>query len=353
MSRISARTSVIAILLLITMLLPSALVGAAGERTGSGNTFTLQSDWGSTSPLLAKNGKHVNGKHSNGHGKDKGKGHGKKDDNDKPGKPGKGPKGGHGNQKVAPIASNAVAVSCNTDEQAANSTCTFTATGPNGPSKIKVLYVPEAVVCNAVIETTGSGAAVDDDPAFASRKNKPDLSIMLTGTVTTGGSATYWVEAGKRLVPVKGQGLVCSDAAKAAAPVSPTPDTSADQSTAVPTVAATATPAAAVGAIEIRARACATAMTDPDVDWFRLCPDGAAGLQFHLAPVEGTGTGVTAITDQDGTVTFGNLQPGTYKLNLVDLDWCHAESDSVDADGNLVVAADGTVTVWIFTCAGS
>ena len=62
------------------------------------------------------------------------------------------------------------------------------------------------------------------------------------------------------------------------------------------------------------------------------------GVQFGLGwlailPV------VTGATDGDGILRFTRLQPGTYDLQEVDATWCHAESDSVDARGQVVVAA--------------
>ena len=49
---------------------------------------------------------------------------------------------------------------------------------------------------------------------------------------------------------------------------------------------------------------------------------------------------------------FTRLQPGTYDLQEVDATWCHAESDSVDAQGQ-VVAAGERASVWIFNCVGA
>jgi hypothetical protein len=40
-------------------------------------------------------------------------------------------------------------------------------------------------------------------------------------------------------------------------------------------------------------------------------------------------------------------------LQEVDATWCHAESDSVDAQGQVVVAAGERASVWIFNCVGA
>jgi hypothetical protein len=346
----SPKLVLLSIVLALGLLVPAG-VGATGGSTAAGPTVqSAQLDWSGSSTLTAKKGKPGKGEH--------GKGKGKKDKAEKKRGPkgnhgkGKGRKDKHGNPNVAPIASNAVSVSCAADGAGVDTVCTFVATGPKGPSKIKVLYVPEAVACSAVIDTSGSGATIDGTPAFASRKNKPDLTITLAGSVSVGGSATYWVEAGKQLVPVAGPGLICEQATPV--PATATPSLQTPSTNAEPTQAASPSPSpdptVATGTIEIRALACSAPMTDPKPDWFRSCPDAADGLQFRLMPVDSGASGLTAITGDDGTVTFDNLAPGTYKLNLVDVDWCHAESNSVDANGNLVVDGETAVTVWVFTC---
>jgi len=40
-------------------------------------------------------------------------------------------------------------------------------------------------------------------------------------------------------------------------------------------------------------------------------------------------------------------------LQEVDATWCHAESDSVNAQGQVVVAAGERASVWIFNCVGA
>ncbi len=38
--------------------------------------------------------------------------------------------------------------------------------------------------------------------------------------------------------------------------------------------------------------------------------------------------------------------------DAIDGDWCHAESDNVDEQGNVVVLAAEVSTVWVFHCGG-
>jgi hypothetical protein len=53
------------------------------------------------------------------------------------------------------------------------------------------------------------------------------------------------------------------------------------------------------------------------------------------------------ITNDDGLLRFSQLRPGTYQLKEVGANWCHAESDNVDAPGNLLVHAGQRTNVWI------
>jgi len=66
-----------------------------------------------------------------------------------------------------------------------------------------------------------------------------------------------------------------------------------------------------------------------------------------IAPV------TVAATDSDGILRLTRLQPGIYDLKEVDAAWCHAESDSVNADGHVVVEAGQRSSVWIFNCVGA
>ncbi|MER3437966.1 MAG: hypothetical protein C4346_10465, partial [Chloroflexota bacterium] len=87
-------------------------------------------------------------------------------------------------------------------------------------------------------------------------------------------------------------------------------------------------------------------------DWFNECAIQTTGVKFALSlrtgglykPVS------TGMTNPDGILRFGMLKPGTYQIKEVGGDWCHAESDSVDAQGNVIVKAGQRANVWIFNC---
>ncbi|HKG26235.1 MAG TPA: SpaA isopeptide-forming pilin-related protein, partial [Thermomicrobiales bacterium] len=87
-------------------------------------------------------------------------------------------------------------------------------------------------------------------------------------------------------------------------------------------------------------------------DWFANCSIETDGVKFTLS-VSQSGKFVpksTGITNADGILNFSNLKPGTYQLKEVGADWCHAESDNVNPQGNVIVKAGQRSNVWIFNC---
>jgi hypothetical protein len=97
---------------------------------------------------------------------------------------------------------------------------------------------------------------------------------------------------------------------------------------------------------------CAETPPTDDYDWYGRCEPGGETMRFTLDLLQETGyTPVSAgETTTGGEFHIAGLVPGTYHLDAVDSTWCHAESDHVDAQGDLVVDAGSDVTVWIFFC---
>jgi uncharacterized surface anchored protein len=87
-------------------------------------------------------------------------------------------------------------------------------------------------------------------------------------------------------------------------------------------------------------------------DWFGNCSVQTTGVRFTISQlVNGQYVPTLAgVTDANGLVKFNSLAPGTYKLQEVGADWCHAESDAVNAQGDVVVVAGKRSSVWIFNC---
>lgn len=86
-----------------------------------------------------------------------------------------------------------------------------------------------------------------------------------------------------------------------------------------------------------------------DLDWFTACRPASERLAFEVSPV-GSDDGQRGTTDVNGEAIFSRLLPGIYELTAVDSGWCHAKSDRVNANGEVVVRAGEQATVWTFHC---
>ena len=62
------------------------------------------------------------------------------------------------------------------------------------------------------------------------------------------------------------------------------------------------------------------------------------------------GHGTSTNTGDAATYTVAQLEPGTYRLEQSNATWCHAESDNVDEQGDVVVKAGARSSVWVFNC---
>jgi hypothetical protein len=109
------------------------------------------------------------------------------------------------------------------------------------------------------------------------------------------------------------------------------------------------------GAITVYKYACPVTVPPARFDWYGRCDPQGQGVQFSLSVWDGSRSlpVVTGATDGDGILRFTRLQPGTYNLQEVDATWCHAESDNVNGQGRVVVAAGERASVWIFNCVGA
>jgi hypothetical protein len=98
--------------------------------------------------------------------------------------------------------------------------------------------------------------------------------------------------------------------------------------------------------------ACDIAEARDGYDWQGQCTEPIAGALFALRGLEGDiASDVTKrTTGENGRLRFERIRPGTYSLTRTDGNWCHAESDGVDDQGNVVIEAGQLVSVWIFVC---
>jgi len=109
------------------------------------------------------------------------------------------------------------------------------------------------------------------------------------------------------------------------------------------------------GAVTVYKYACPITVPPTTFDWYGRCDPQGQGVRFTLSVPDGDQflPVVTGATDGDGILRFTRLQPGTYQLTEVDATWCHAESDNVNRDGNVIVEAGERASVWIFNCVGA
>lgn len=247
-------------------------------------------------------------------------------------------------ENVTAVADYRVEVTCEPTNDGADTACTFAPVAPEGGKKVSHLVIPDDVVCAEVIG--GDGDFVDPDPnvrvtGYRFTGNTP-YTLVLEGEVTTLSTATYWVKAANYVYPATGAALACDIAATLDESTPP-----AGKPTPEPTA-----PPAATGTIVVEAYACANIPADTsDFDWYGACAPDTTVHSYQLAQdTDATNPLHTADSDDTGTAAFGDLAPGAYNLDDTGDRWCHAESDSVNAEGNVVVEAGVTSTVWLFYC---
>ena len=312
-----------------------------------------------SSPAFGKD-KHGQGHNGKSHkpGKDKHKKHEakqEKKDNDK---------GNNGKDKedkkekkvrAEPIAGYTVRVECSFDEASDQSTCFFDADSPAGAKKINLFDVPADSVCAPVVG--GDAQFVDPDPntnvtGYRSTDSNGQMTLVLAGEVRTGGSATYWIKAASNILPATGPGLQCASADTP--PAEPTANAPALPTATAPAVQLTPEVTDPTGSVVVFAHTCPVALASSQLRLVRRMHRSESGVRYRLVRVDTeTRDGVTTSTNSTGRAQFFSLQPGTYELTQAEGDWCHAQSDNVDADGNLIVNAGQRTTVWVFACSAT
>lgn len=218
-------------------------------------------------------------------------------------------------------------------------TCTFTAA--SGQGAVGSVAVPESLLCAEIVggdyDEVDLGANARPQgkaKGFKSKQTEDGVAIVtleLAGEVTTATTATYWCETdGTMLIPVTGPGLQCEDAEA-------TTQSDVTDST---------------GAVVVQIYTCDVAASADNVEWFEVCGAPTAEARFRLDRLENDDWSEvgTQGTNAEGLCSFEDLPPGTYRLEQAEGGWCHAESDSVDEQGNVIVEAGARTTVWVFHC---
>jgi hypothetical protein len=179
------------------------------------------------------------------------------------------------------------------------------------------------------VAIAGGGQVGSDAAAQTVELNT--LTLELEGNVVPGKLTTYWVDTDRGRRPASGPALV---------QVAEEPDNA--------------------GAIIAEAKMCSIPQPQQGFDWFGQCTAPVTGMSFSLYSESGATTPLaTSETNAQGRARFGNLSPGTYQLKpegalgSESMIWCYAESDRVDANGNIIVEPDVESHVWSFTCNAS
>ena len=115
---------------------------------------------------------------------------------------------------------------------------------------------------------------------------------------------------------------------------------------------ATARAEASTGTLQVNVLLCPGAADDV-TDWAAECAEPVADARFDIEAKDGLLDGWHRDLDADatGVVRVDELPVGRYGLDQIDSDWCHAESDDVDENGDLLIKDGATTTVWIYDCA--
>ncbi len=149
------------------------------------------------------------------------------------------------------------------------------------------------------------------------------VTVTLEGNVVPGKTTTYWLETDMGRRPATGPALVQ-----------------------VPDETST------TGAIIVESWACGIGQPQQGFDWFGQCTTPGTNQTFSLYPESGGTPLATETADAQGRVRFANLPPGTYQVRPEGTVWCYAESDRVDANGNVLVEPQAESHVWSFVCGG-
>lgn len=244
---------------------------------------------------------------------------------------------------VDPAAQYAVEVQCEPDADANTTSCSFTGIAPPDGKDLGYVVLPHDEVCTEV--SGGQFEYVDPDPnthitGYKSRGDEGMLTLILEGEARTAGTATYWFKTGDGTFPGTGPGLSCEEAA-ADFVLNATRET----------VEGTAAATDATGSLFVNIYSCTAVPEDTtNFDWFSECDPEGGVHEFTLAEIGGAADPRTSESDASGDVVFESLAPGSYSLEIIDTMWCHAVSDSVTAEGKVVVEADRRATVWGFIC---
>jgi hypothetical protein len=227
-----------------------------------------------------------------------------------------------------------VDISCDYDASLDQTSCLFVGSVEGNAPPVTAVILPFDMVCDDVIEGECDIVEPNDGRSEAYRSNsldqegRPRCTLVFAGRVATASSASYWCETESGTFPAEGDGLSCPQE---------TQTTEISDNT---------------GAILVYAHRCPAADSGGDYDWYASCPPDSASIGFQLQTAGDSAVSeiVTASSTGGEPARFLLLDPGAYELTESGGDWCHAESDNTNDEGEVIVKAGQHTNVWIFHC---
>ena len=112
------------------------------------------------------------------------------------------------------------------------------------------------------------------------------------------------------------------------------------------------------GAIQVQKFNCPINERQRGYDYKNECSRPTESIAFSIQQIDTKtgdyiGTPVQVSTNGDGIAQFPMLAAGTYKLTEVGGQWCFAQSNSVNASGDVVVKNNTLSEVWVYNCVGT
>jgi hypothetical protein len=102
------------------------------------------------------------------------------------------------------------------------------------------------------------------------------------------------------------------------------------------------------GSITVHTFLC-SGQEDNDYNWEVDCTNYGDGAGYDLLTAAGEKV-ASGTTNVDGILLFYSLSDGGWGLKETTGNWCHAEADRVDANGNVLVVDGGNTDVFIYNC---
>jgi hypothetical protein len=201
------------------------------------------------------------------------------------------------------------------------------------------------VMTNQLGASSGAALAKDNGKGGKVHKQKKDKENRGKNPKAKGRHDNGWHRGQNKEKREDVQIVTLNDPVTVNTPEILTPTAQALPTTTAPTPVPT-------GLIAVRVMRCQAGTPATGTDWQTSCQTAVESAQLQLDGITGPYTGWQRLVSSGpgGLAHFDTLPAGRYRLDLVGADWCHAESDSVDIDGNLVVGTGETVTVWTFVC---